>query len=66
MTDSKKSLRRFGSELKEKTEALTDQGKMMAEMTTKVMEEAAKERMELTSKHYEEVERAKTVWIGYK
>ena len=47
--------------LKEKSEALTDQGKVMVEMTKKVMEEAAKERAELRSKHYEEVQRAKTV-----
>ena len=48
-------------ELKEKTEALAEQQKVMVASMVKVLEEAAKERMELTSKHHEEVERAKTV-----
>ena len=47
--------------MKEKTEALTDQRWMMGVTTTKVLEEVSKERMELTSQHYQELERAKTV-----
>ena len=48
-------------ELKEKMGALTDQGQMMAETTAKVLEEASKEIMELTSQNYQEVERSKMV-----
>ena len=47
--------------MKEKMEALTDQGRLMVEMTTKVMEEATKERAKLQSKHNKEVQRARTV-----
>ena len=47
--------------MKENTEALVDQGRMMVEATTKVLEEASKERMELVSQHYQEVERSKMV-----
>ena len=43
-----------------KTEALTEEKtKLMA--TAKLLEEAAKEKLELNKKHYEEAERAKLV-----
>ena len=54
-------LKEAGTKLKEKSEALTKQGRMMAETTTKVLEEAAKERVELMSQHYKEVERSKVL-----
>ena len=55
-------LKEVWTELKDKMEALRDQGKMMVDMTTKVMEEAAKERMEVTSQNYPEMERSKVVF----
>ena len=53
------NLREVRAELKDKSEALTEQGQLMAETMTKVLEEAVKERMELVSQHYQEVERLK-------
>ena len=47
--------------MKEKTEMLTNHEKVMAEMTTKLLEGATKERMELISQHYQELERSKVV-----
>ena len=47
--------------MKEKTEMLIDHEKMMAEMTMKLLEGATKERMELISQHYQELERSKLV-----
>ena len=48
-------------ELKEKMETLMDQHKMMIASVMKVLKEAVKERIELTSKHHEELERLKRV-----
>ena len=42
-------------------EALAEE-QIKAMATTKMLEEAAKEKMELNKKHYEEVARAKVVW----
>ena len=41
------NLREVRIELKNKSEALTEQGQLMVETMTKLLEEAVKERMEL-------------------
>ena len=49
---NQENLREVRAELKDKSEALTEQGQLMAETMTKLLEEAAKERMELVSEHH--------------
>ena len=39
---------------------------MMATLMVKMVEEAARERTELTKKHYEEAEWTKSLWIRSK
>ena len=48
------------TELEKKVEALVEE-KMKAVATTKLLEEVAKEKLELNKKHYEDAERTKMV-----
>ena len=54
------NLKEVWTELARKTETLAEE-QTRAITTTKMLEEAAREKMELNKKHYEEVERAKMV-----
>ena len=56
----KEALKEVRTELARKTEALAEE-QTRAVPTTKLLEEAAREKLELNKQHYEEAERVKLV-----